>query len=207
MQRFRVTSSDWDDPWNILLGSGTTGYLVLYPNDDNWWWGGTFEWTTDREWARESARRNYPNSEGIDVHNGELYFISKTFLTMYTLDLDTMEYKVESTERGMFDGGPDQIKRILDGDENSNLLFFTEDGGGRAGVHARNELGAYLTILESSEYENETTGLSFSPDGKAMYIAYQVDGLLFEIRREDGLPFYGRSLNVAFHAATSGVQR
>ena len=85
----------------------------------------------------------------------------------------------------------------------SNMVTFTEDGGDRAGVHARNDLGAYLTILESSEYENETTGLSFSPDGKAMYVAYQVDGLLFEIRREDGLPFYGRSLNVAYHATTT----
>ena len=44
-----------------------------------------------------------------------------------------------------------------------------------------------------------------------MYVAYQGDGspealeqnkvgYLFEIRRDDGLPFYGRTLNVAYHA-------
>jgi len=48
-----------------------------------------------------------------------------------------------------------------------------------------------------------------------MYVAYQGDGslqaletnkvgYLFEIRREDGLPFNGRTLNVAYHVqATS----
>lgn len=203
LQRFRPDSPDWNDPWNILLGEGTTDFLVLDPNDD--WTGGTFEWTNDRQRARESAARDYPNAEGIDVHEGQLYFISKRYSTMYTLDLDTFEFKIESTREGLFNGGPDQIKRILN-DDVSNLLFFTEDGGDRAGVHARNDLGSYLTVLESSEYENETTGLSFSPDGKAMYVAYQVDGLLFEIRREDGLPFQGRSLNVAYHAS-AGVER
>lgn len=201
LQRFRPNSPDWSDPWNILLGQGRTDYLVLEHNDD-WWSGGTFEWTTIRDRAMESASWNYPNAEGIDVYDGRLYFISKQYSAMYILDLDTFEFTVESTETGLFTGGPDQIKRILN-DDTSNLLFFTEDGGNRAGVHARNENGEYFTILDSSEYENETTGLSFSPDGKAMYIAYQVDGLLFEIRREDGLPFYGRSLNVAYHATAT----
>eukprot|EP00977_Amphora_coffeiformis_P016670 scaffold5220_cov188-Amphora_coffeaeformis.AAC.2 len=208
LQRFRVDSSppDWNDPWNILLGPGTTDFLVLNPNGSGT--GGTFEWTLNRQRARRSAAIYYPNSEGIDVHDGQLYFVSKVYQEMYTLDLDARTYTVESTDRGLFNGGPDQIKRILNHDDNGttlpsnydDLLFFTEDGGIRAGIHARNAAGAYLTILESDVYENETTGLSFSPDGKAMYIAYQNDGLLFEIRREDGLPFYGNSLNVAYHA-------
>jgi len=56
----------------------------------------------------------------------------------------------------LFNGGPDQVQRILNDD--SNLLFFTEDGGGRAGIHARNEQGDYLTIMESPTYFPETTG-------------------------------------------------
>lgn len=206
LQRFRVdlSSSDWNDPWNILLGTGTTDFLLLDPNSMGT--GGTFEWTRNRQQARRSAAYYYPNSEGIDVHDGRLYFVSKVYQEMYTLDLDAGTYTVESTVKGLFNGGPDQIKRILNhnqgttSSQSNDLLCFTEDGGNRAGIHARNAAGAYLTILESDEYENETTGLSFSPDGKAMYIAYQNDGLLFEIRREDGLPFYGNSLNVAYHA-------
>jgi secreted PhoX family phosphatase len=98
----------------------------------------------------------------------------------------------------MFQGGPDQIKRILDDD--SGILYFTEDGGQRAGVHARDMNGNYYTILESATNDGiETTGLSFSPDHKSMYIAFQKLGLLFSVSRNDGLPFDGRSLNVKYH--------
>ena len=207
LQRFRPDFPNWDDPWSILLGSGTTDFLVLTPDTSGA--TGAFQWTTDREQAKASAKAYYPNSEGIDVYEGDLYFISKRHKTMITLDLDNGTYKNETTKNGLFNGGPDQIKRILNDD--SNLLFFTEDGGRYAGIHARNENGDYLTILESPTHFPETTGLSFSPDGKAMYIAYQGDGseqaleenkvgYLYEIRREDGLPFNGRSLNVNYHA-------
>lgn len=198
MQRFRPDAPDWKDPWSILLGPGTTDFLVLEPNNSGM--AGRFYWTSNRARAKQSAMDHYPNSEGIDIHNGELFFISKRYASMYTLNLDQGTYTVESTRGGLFNGGPDQIKRILN-DKNSHLLFFTEDGSASAGIHARNENGNYLTILESPSYQAETTGLAFSPDGKAMYVAYQVDGLLFEIRRQDGLPFDGRTLNVNYHAA------
>jgi hypothetical protein len=209
LQRFRPSAPNWDDPWTVLLGSGITDFLVLNPTVVNGT-EGTFQWTSDRTLAKANARMYYPNSEGIDVHDGFLYFISKRHKTMITLDLDNGNYWVESTRHGLFNGGPDQIKRILN-DEDSNLLFFTEDGGRYAGIHARNENGEYFTILESPTHWPETTGLGFSPDGKAMYVSYQGDGspqalpsnqigYLYEIRREDGLPFYGRSLNVHYHS-------
>lgn len=69
-----------------------------------------------------------------------------------------------------------------------------------AQVHARNNLGQYYTILESHVYEDETTGLAFSPDSKHLYVAYQETGLLFDITRVDGLPFNARTLNVKYHA-------
>lgn len=154
LQRFRPDSENWNDPWNILLGAGTIDFLLLNP--DSTGTGGTFSFTFNRTLAKQNALDNYPNSEGIDTFEGDLYFISKRLRAMFTLDLDAGTYKVESTRSGLFNGGPDQVQRILNDD--SNLLFFTEDGGGRAGIHARNEQGDYLTIMESPTYFPETTG-------------------------------------------------
>jgi sugar lactone lactonase YvrE len=135
---------------------------------------------------------------GIDVLDGQLFFISKEIKSMFILDLDGTTYLKTSTIHGLFDGQPDQVQRIVG--SRSGLLYFTEDGGEYAGVHARNVQGQFFTILESHEYTDETTGLAFSPDGKFMYIAYQDNGLLFQVWREDGLSFDAQSLNVKFHA-------
>ena len=118
---------------------------------------------------------------------------------MFILNLDDNTYTRQSTRRGVFVGEPDQVKRILDDD--NKRLYFTEDGGQRAGVHGRNSKGQFFTILEARDYAgDETTGLAFSPDGRFLYVAYQWTGLLFEIKRRDGLPFQERSLNVKYHA-------
>jgi hypothetical protein len=114
------------------------------------------------------------------------------------LDLDDFTYTNTTTVSGVFDGSPDQIKRVLNDDE--DILYFTEEGGKSNGVHGRNSDGQFFTILESQDYNSETTGLAFSPNGKYMYVAYQEQAKLFEISREDGLPFHGRSLNVNYHA-------
>lgn len=131
----------------------------------------------------------------------ELFFIAKYYKTMFVLDLDRGTYMNQTTKNGLFDGQPDQIKRIF-GDEtetSDSMLYFTEDGGKYAGIHGRNAAGQYFTILESHEYPDETTGLSFSPDSKHLYIAYQDNGFLFDIQRTDGLPFNARTLNVKYH--------
>ena len=54
-------------------------------------------------------------------------------------------------------------------------------------------------VLESPVWKDETSGLSFSPDAMHLYVAYQANGLLFDVTREDGLPFNGRSINAKFH--------
>ena len=59
-------------------------------------------------------------------------------------------------------------------------------------------------------YQSETTGLSFSPDMKHMYVALQGGaegsswphpGVIFDIYRLDGHPFGGRSLDIKYHAS------
>ena len=46
--------------------------------------------------------------------------------------------------------------------------------------------------------------LAFSPDAKHMYIAYQKNGKLFDIYRQDGRPFNGRRLDVKYHGIGLG---
>ena len=200
LRRFTPDPSeiDWDNPSKMLYGKGTMEYLVLLPDKSlNATKGqGTFTWTKHLKLGRESAMELFPNVEGIDVANGELFFVSKRFQELTVLDLDTNQYRTTSTVRGLFDGKPDQIQRITDGD---GLLFSTEEGGVDAGVHARDSEGRFYTILESPVWKAETTGLAFSPDNVHMYVAYQANGLLFDVTRTDGLPFDGRSINAKFH--------
>lgn len=202
VRRFRPEKSmiDWDNPWNMLHVNGTIDYLVVYPNENMA--GGTIEWVDDIQLAKNNARSFYPQTEGIDVYDGTMYVACKGIRQLFMFDLDTLTYSNHSTVSGLFDGSPDQMKRILD-DNPSDLLYFTEEGGVDAGIHARDEEGRYFTILESPAYIDETTGLAFSPDGKHLYVAYQKNGLVFDVWREDGLSFGSKTLNVKYHQATS----
>jgi hypothetical protein len=191
----------WDDPWSMLNNAGLLEYLVLYPEERNLN-AGKFNWTSDLSLARNDSRRYFPNTEGIDANNGRLYFVTKKLKIMYILNLDDGTYIRESTEGGLFVGQPDQIVRTTDTVD--SLLYFTEDGGQYAGVNARDRYGKYYTIFEGTDrYSDETTGLSFSPDLLHMYIAYQDEGTLFDIYREDGLRFDGNILNVKYHSVRS----
>lgn len=113
---------------------------------------------------------------------------------MFILDLDKGTYQRTSTYSGDFDGQPDQI--VITG--LNETMYFTEDGGYYAGVHGRDATGKYFTILEGEEYTDEATGLSLSPDKMHMYIAFQRDGVLFDIKRTDGLPFDGSTVAVRY---------
>ena len=117
---------------------------------------------------------------------------------LYILDLDKGTYKIDKIGSGKFDGAPDQIKRLTSADH-SDLLYFTEEGGQKAGIHARDHMNEYFTIVEGLMYGKETTGLAFSPDGKTLLFAHQVDGIVFAINRIDGEPFHGSSIDVKRH--------
>ena len=52
----------------------------------------------------ESAANFFPNSEGIDVKDGKLYFSVKKKKVLYVLDLDKKTYESSSTVHGSFDG-------------------------------------------------------------------------------------------------------
>lgn len=179
LERFTPLSPNWDDPWNILLQPGVNEWLILDPNPLNPSQG-TYSWTTDLSEARRNAGLFYPETEGVDVAGSNLFFVCKGTRTIFTLDLNGNTYTSSSTSAtALFEGEPDMIRTILS-DETAaeTLLYFTEDNGRRAGVHARNQAGEMHTILEGF-YSPETTGLAFSPNGKFMYICFQEDGYCF----------------------------
>jgi hypothetical protein len=195
-RRFTPNTTYWGgDEWKMLHEDGVIDYLYVRMNANKT--GGTFEWVTDIEAARNNARTYFPQSEGVDVNGSKLYLVCKGIKQLFIFDLDDMTYENMTTTSGLFDGSPDQMKRVLG--DTGGLLYFTEEGGVDAGVHARDEFGRFFTILESPAYLDETTGLAFSPNGMHMYIAYQGNGTLFDVWREDGLPFNAQSLNVKYH--------
>ena len=213
LRRFTASNPNWEDPWSILHGEGALEYLVLLPSTgDRWDEGGMYYWTDDMEAAKSNARSFYMHTEGMDVYGNELFLTSKVQYSLFILDLDGNTYKRISTDVGLFDGQPDQIKRLIkDGNvqtsstfdvnapEEEPLLYFCEEMGDSQGIHARDANGWYYTVLESSEYGRETTGLAFSPDGKHMYFSFQSRGVIFDVWRDDGLPFYGKTLDVHYH--------
>lgn len=199
LRRFTPENPNWDDPWTMLHGAGTLDYLMLRPTGNG---QGEFWWGNDLFQSQLNAKLYYPESEGIDVDDNSLYIVCKRIKSMFILDLDAMTYRNFTTTHGVFDGAPDQVSRVLgDSSSDDDILYFTEEGGRSAGIHGRNPRGQFFTVLEGPTYRQETTGISFSPDGHRLYVAFQDDGILFEVMRVDNLPFFGRTLNVKYHNA------
>ena len=196
LQRYIPENPDWSQPWDMLHGNGTVDYLMLIPNATND--GGMFVWTPIKDDAMKNAAMYYPESEGIDVNGRELFFVCKTIKILFVLDLDAGTYYSHTTDHGLFDGQPDQVKTLLS--PGKDLLYFTEDGGKTPGIHARDVMGRYHTVLESPEYQDETTGLGFSPNGQFMYVAFQRTGLLFAVWRKDGFSFHAAHLDIKYHS-------
>jgi hypothetical protein len=200
VRRFTPDNPDWRYPWDMLHSDGIVDYLMIFPNAANT--GGTFIWSNDKDAAKDNARSFYPQTEGIDVYVSQMFFVCKGIRQLFILNLDDGTYSNRTTVSGLFDGSPDTLRRILG--DTSDLLYFTEEGGVDAGVHARDPLGRFYTVLESPRYIGETSGLSFSPDGRFLYIAYQDVGMLFAVFRRDGNPFTGRHLDVKYHQTPQG---
>jgi hypothetical protein len=184
------------DRW-CTLSHGSLDYLVISGGPS-----GTFTWSKTENDGRNNAELWYPNSEGIDIVDGMLYTTSKKLKLLMILNMKTLTYTIESTVGGAFDQQPDQVARLVD--DADSILYFCEDGGKNQispGVHGRNVDGRYFTILEGTFPNNdETTGLAFSPSGHLMYVSYQKTGIIYELKRDDGLPFHGAMLDIKYHA-------
>ena len=152
---------DWEnEPWNILHGNGTLDYLVLTPDETNQNKTGTYDWVESIHEARANAMKYYQSAEGIDRKDNMLYMACKREKMLYVLDLDSNKYVRYSLEIALFDGEPDGVTHILN--DTQEILYFNEDLGNISGVHARNQLGQFFTILEGPGWSNEVTVSSCS---------------------------------------------
>ena len=191
-----ISTGDYSNVMHSIGGRLT--YLLLNPISR------TFSWTSNKSLADSIAEQLYPNTEGIDHHDGVLYFVSKIKKQIFALDLDRGTYQVSSTESGSFEAQPDQIAHIIGDDPNgSSFMYFLEDGGQEPGIHARNlQTNKAFTILEKlsdGTNNDEATGLAFCDNYKRMIFAFQERGTIYEVTREDGKPFYGATVNVKYH--------
>jgi len=188
------------DRW-CTLNSGSHEYLNLIP-DDNGSSHGSFEWIIDKGATNAEL---YAGSEGIDVHEGMLYFTSKSTSTLLTLDLDELTYVQESTKSGAFNGSPDQVKRMIN--DESGILYFCQEEGETRGIFGRDRTNQFFTVLEGLDYVIETSGLAFSPDKKFMFVSFQQVGSIWQFWREDGLPFDGEMVDIRHHDAARRLIR
>jgi len=151
------------------LDSGTHDYLKL--NTDN-----TFEWVSTLEDANPEM---YAGSEGLDVENGILTFVTVFGRDLFRLNLNTMTYTKKALP---FPQEPDNIRMLgdtlylcTDGDHDPNDAIWGWDAN-----------GAYRVAYE--ENHNYPAGVSFSPDGTKMYVSFWGEAT-WQLEREDGLRF------------------
>lgn len=181
-----------EEKWCTLEDTGGTyEYLRIDPGTT-----GTFSWTT-----RASATPGrYRYSEGIDVVDGSLFFVSKVDKYLFELDLDAGTFVRTSTVSGAFNLQPDQLKAI---DPDHGFIFFCEDGGSDCDLHGRNtNTGEYFTLVEGTGYSTETTGLAFCGNDKYMLLSFQGPGVIWQFWRSDGLPFDGSYVDIKYHSTS-----
>jgi len=180
-RRFVASGSGWD----ALHSEGEHSFLNILS-------GNTFEWTEDLDVGRASASKFFPNTEGVQVHEGKVYFMAKKLQRLLILDLESNTYVTEDTGKKFYGEGDfgDQPDQNLFG-PTRKYMYFTEDGGTNPGVYARYGTSeTYFTMFQGNlSEEDETVGIALSPDHLKFYAALQGHGMVFELTRDDGLPF------------------
>lgn len=100
------------DRW-CTLNHGDIDFLLLSGPGE----AGNFTWTKNETAARINANTYFPNAEGIDATDGKVFFVSKEFKRLLILDLESETYVYSSTASGAFAEQPDQVGRIVEGDD------------------------------------------------------------------------------------------
>lgn len=172
-----LLAGDDSGKW-CALNSGTHDYLKL--NTD-----GTFEWVANLE---DSNPDTYAGSEGVDVTDGMMTFVSVRDKLLFRLNLDTMTYTVKSVP---FPQEPDNIRMLGD------ALYLCTDGDYEPNdaIWRWDPVGASKIVYE--ENHNYPAGVSFSPDAKMMYVSFWGEAT-WQFWRDDGLRFDDETAGITY---------
>jgi hypothetical protein len=197
VRRFTPHKPNWSKTWSMLHGNGTVDFLVLTPSVEGST-KGTFAWVDDPTTAKVNAGDLYPGCEQINVVGNYVYLVSQTWQTLHILNLDNMVYRSLSTKDGVFVMG--RIHEFFLDKNNETLMYMTDEPGTGVGIHAFDRWGQVLSILKGhDEFQDESAGLAFSPNGLHMLVAFQQSGVLLDVTRMDGYPFHGSALDLKYH--------
>jgi hypothetical protein len=174
------------------LNSGTVDYLKLHPYEGGSNCG-TISWVKN---PAESSSDIHRAPEGMDITDGILRFVAKEDHLLFKVDLRKETYCQSSTFEG-FPHQPDNIRWLGD------TLYMCTDDRTPNGVIGMNDHG-YFPLLYEISYDSETAGVSFSPDGMVMYVAFQ-ETAVWTFWREDGFPFDGTTAGIHYTANTGHV--
>jgi len=175
------------------LDSGTHEYLKLEP------YGGvgncgTISWVATPE---ESSAAMMRKSEGIDITDRVMRFVSKKDHLFFEVDLESQTYCQWSTLEG-FPQQPDNIRFLGD------TLYFCTDGLTPNGLYGLNKEG-YFPLLFEIDYQSEVAGVDFTPDEKMIYLSFQ-NNAIWQFWREDGLAFSDNNDKICYKSDDGAVQ-
>ncbi len=137
-----------------------------------------------RERARSAGAAIIRRGEGACFSDGEVYVaatsggpIDAGQILRVAPDGEggTLEVFTASTDRAVLDM-PDNITVAPSG-----TLFFVEDGGGADYVRGIGRDGEVFELARNAASDGELTGVCFAPDGRALFLNMQADGLTIVI--------------------------
>lgn len=135
---------------------------------------------TVRGEAQGKGAALFSRGEGIWWANGAVYVCStdggparggQIFELVPTATGGTLTLIAQSTDRRLLDM-PDNITVAPNGD-----LYMAEDGGGDQFVRVLGRDGAIVDFARNAKSGSELAGVCFSPDGTALFVNIQRDGL------------------------------
>ena len=135
---------------------------------------------TVRDEAQAAGAATFSRGEGIWLHESEIYFactnggpagLGQVFRLIDGPGGSTLELVAQSESADVLDF-PDNVTVAPWGQ-----VFISEDGGGDQFVRAIDDMGNVIPFARNAVSDSELAGVCFSPDGRAMFVNIQSDGL------------------------------
>lgn len=137
-----------------------------------------------RRHARALGAATFARGEGACFRGGELYFAASVGGPIEAGQIFRLEDEADGGVLEVFTASND--RHALEMPDNvtiapSGTLFFVEDGGGDDYVRGVAAGGEVFDLGRNAASSGELTGVCFSPDGRAMFLNMQDEGLTLAI--------------------------